>query len=191
MFNVKYITNHIYNSRTYILSEDSSDSIWLVDCGDVDKVLDIIGSKEISGVLLTHSHSDHIYGLNELLRHFPDCQIFTNEYGKNALLNSKLNLSHYHTEYDDFVLDKPENIRILKEGDEVIGMKVLFTPGHDPSCLCYLAKEMCFTGDSYIPSLKVVTTFPHSNKQQALESLKRIEDLGKDITIFPGHTINE
>ena len=36
---VSYIVNSIFNSRTYILSEEGSDEVWLVDCGDASRVL--------------------------------------------------------------------------------------------------------------------------------------------------------
>lgn len=35
MLKVDYITNSKFNSRTYILSDEGSGKVWLVDCGDV------------------------------------------------------------------------------------------------------------------------------------------------------------
>lgn len=43
----------------------------------------------ISGVLLTHAHFDHIYGLNEIIALFPTTKVYTNEFGKRMLLNEK------------------------------------------------------------------------------------------------------
>jgi len=94
---VDYIVNHIFNSRTYILSNIASNDVWLVDCGDFAKVLDIIRGKHVIGVLLTHTHSDHIYGLSDLLKTFPDVLIYTNDYGYGALVSPKLNISKYHS----------------------------------------------------------------------------------------------
>ncbi|MCB6651666.1 MBL fold metallo-hydrolase, partial [Bacteroides salyersiae] len=45
-----------------------------------------------------------------------------------------------------------------------------------------------FTGDSYIPNVKLVTNLPRSNKEKAKKSLERILGLIKDDTIVcPGH----
>lgn len=48
MLKVDYITNSVFNSRTYILS-DGSDKAWLVDCGDVEPMLLIVGSRKVEG----------------------------------------------------------------------------------------------------------------------------------------------
>ena len=93
MLSVDYFTNRVFNSRTYILSKDGSDEVWLVDCGDTDRVLERIGGKRVEGVLLTHTHSDHIYGLEALMELFPEVKIITNGYGAKALGSPKLNIS--------------------------------------------------------------------------------------------------
>lgn len=62
--NVQGIVNSIMSSMTYVLSEDEGDGVWLVDCGDIGSIqASSIGSNPIKGVLLTHAHYDHIYGL--------------------------------------------------------------------------------------------------------------------------------
>lgn len=189
---VDFITNSIFNSRTYILSLKESDVVWLVDCGDTNRILERIGSKSVEGVVLTHTHSDHIYGLGLLMDRFPSVKVYTNTYGEKALKSAKLNLSHYHSEYPDITIENHRNVRILKEGDTVriLGMKcsVYETPGHDPSCLAFLVDGNLFTGDAFIPGARVFTGFPHSNKDQAQQSFERINELSKNCRIMPGHT---
>ena len=193
MLTVDYITNRVFNSRTYILSDENYDRVWLVDCGDTDRVLQMIGKKSVEGVLLTHAHSDHIYGLEELIMRFPAVKIYTNTAGVEALKSPKLNISHYHSEYPDISINAPYNVRIMKEGDalEVLGVSVQVyeTPGHAPSCLTYIIGQMAFTGDAYIPGVKVFTGFPHANKKQAEASVERILQLTADCQIMPGHTL--
>lgn len=192
MLTVDFITNRVFNSRTYILSDEKCDRVWLVDCGDTDRVLDMIGKKSIEGVLLTHAHSDHIYGLEELIKRSPTVKIYTNAAGVEALKSPKLNISHYHSEYPDISIDAPDNVCVLKEGDplEVLGMpvQVYETPGHAPSCLTFIIDKKAFTGDAYIPGVKVFTGFPHANKKQAEASVERILQLTADSQIMPGHS---
>jgi glyoxylase-like metal-dependent hydrolase (beta-lactamase superfamily II) len=194
MLTVDYITNRVFNSRTYILSDEKYDSVWLLDCGDTDKVLERIGKKSVEGVLLTHVHSDHIYGLEELIKRYPKVKVYTNAAGIEALKSPKLNISHYHSEYPDISIDAPDNVCVLKEGDslEVQGMpvQVYETPGHAPSCLTYIIGQMAFTGDAYIPGVKVFTGFPHANKKQAEASVERILQLAADCQLLPGHTMD-
>ena len=191
MLTVDYVTNRVFNSRTYILSDEKYDRVWLVDCGDTDRVLEKIGKKSVEGVLLTHAHSDHIYGLEELIREFPAVKIYTNAAGIEAMKSPKLNISRYHSEYPDISIDAPDNLCVLKEGVsmEVLGspIQVYETPGHAPSCMTYIIGNNAFTGDSYIPGVKVFTGFPQSNKKQAETSVARILQLSADCQIMPGH----
>ena len=58
---INYITNNFFSSRTYWLSDDRQNKFWLVDCGDIEKVVRQIPAQSvIAGVLLTHVHFDHI-----------------------------------------------------------------------------------------------------------------------------------
>ena len=195
MLAVDYITNRVFNSRTYILSKEDCDRVWLVDCGDICEVLGRIGNKSVEGVLLTHAHSDHIYGLEELIRIFPQVKVYTNTAGVEALKNPRLNISHYHTEYPDIVIEAPNNVSVLKEGDELIvlgeNVQVFETPGHAPSCVIYIVGDEAFTGDAYIPGIKVFTGFPHSNAKLASESVERILHITSQCIIHPGHTVLE
>lgn len=189
-----YIVNRVFNSITYILPVGSQHDCWLVDCGDVEKI--IAQGWNVLGVLLTHSHTDHIYGLNKLIETFPDALVYTNAEGAMGLQNPKWNFSHYHDDVEDFVLARPENVRVIKNeglldlGD--IQVEVLFVSGHEPSCVAFRVGNDLYTGDAYIPGVKVITTFPRSKKQQAEESLARLQELERSgLYIWSGHCIEE
>ena len=83
-------------------------------------------------------------------------------------------------------------VEVLEEGDEVllfpnVVLKAIYTSGHDWSCLSYYTDEVIFTGDSYIPNIKVITSFPKSDRDEAKVSLNRILDLAKTRDVYPGH----
>lgn len=61
------------------------------------------------------------------------------------------------------------------------------TPGHDESCLTYYTKKIIFTGDSFIPGLKIITTFPRSDKEKAARSLQVILEIAEGRDLYPGH----
>lgn len=193
MISIDFITNRIFNSRTYILIKEDSEKVWLVDCGDTDRILEMIGEKSVEGVLLTHAHSDHIYGLEKLIEKFPQIKIYTNTSGVEALKNPKVNLSHYHSGYQDISIVAPDCVCVIKEGDElnVMGEKVQVyeTPGHAPSCITYIMNDKAFTGDAYIPGVKFFTGFPHSSSKLAVESVERILQLSSGCLILSGHTV--
>ena len=193
---VRCIINSIYASRTYIIANDDCTAFWLVDCGDVPPLVDLISSQGgssfiIKGVLLTHAHYDHIYGLPRLRVLFSDVRVYTNEVGRKMLGSEKLNMSKYHE--DPIVVDA-ENVVVCKEGSEIelfdgVTAKVYETPGHNGSCLTYEVGEYLFTGDSYIPGIKVVTNLPGGNKELAVRSLEKILELAKGKVVCPGHVV--
>lgn len=188
-----HIVNSIFNSITYILPVGNQRDCWLVDCGDVEKVIEQCWN--IKGVLLTHVHFDHIYGINKLLEAFPDAIIYTNAEGEKGLQNPKWNFSRYHEDIEDFIISSPQNVRVIEKEctlklDEDLTVKVLFTPGHEPSCLSFIVGNKLFTGDAYIPGIKTVVTFPRSNKQLAKDSEQRLKDLeSQGYEIMAGHKV--
>ena len=174
------LVNTFYTSNTYVLSCEASPYVWLVDCGDyVSQVRPLLQSRCVRGVLLTHTHSDHIYGIKDVLADFPDARIYTNEFGSMALGDSKLNLSRYHTEVPLLEIEDSGNVITVGEGADIelfegFSGKVLSTPGHDKSCQSYIIGKYVFTGDSYIPGIKVKASFPHSNRMDAKSSYERL-----------------
>lgn len=175
---IEKVVNRISRSITYVIPTGTDKECWLVDCGD--KIDDILEQGWfVKGVLLTHSHVDHIYGLNRLVEVFPDALVYTNEYGKEGLLNPRVNFSKYHTDLVNFVFTKPDNIKVLRvEGvsafDVGFEVEVMFTPGHVPDCISYRIGNCVFTGDAYIKGEKTNTGFPRSDKEKASESLERL-----------------
>ena len=196
MLKVKHIVNSVFTSRTYILTQKGCSYVWLVDCGDVPPIVDMLSSLggssfEIKGVLLTHVHYDHIYGLPRLTEKFPSLRVYTNEYGKNALTDIRLNYSKYH---NDPIVYGAENVVTCEEGSVIelfdgVQAKVCHTPGHNPSCLTYEVGDYLFTGDAYIPGIKVVTTFKGGDKVKAAESVERILQLAEGKVVCPGHKV--
>ena len=186
---IQQIINSIFTSNTFILTDENSHDCWLVDVGDIDPIMDVIGGRQVKGVFLTHTHYDHIYGINKLVERFPDCVVYTSQHGKEGLFSDKLNFSRYH---DDPIVFKGKYVEVLEEGDEVslfpyVVLKAMYTPGHDWSCMSYYTDDIIFTGDSYIPNIKVITSFPKSNKTEAQVSLDRIMEFCKTRDVYPGH----
>lgn len=190
MLQVKQIVNSIFTSNTYMLFDDEYDYCWLVDIGDYEKVADALPPGiGVRGLLLTHTHFDHTYGINALHDAHPECRVYTSEYGKIALYDDKKNFSKYHEA--SFVYNG-DDVEVLNEGDKLelfpgTILTAYTTPGHCPSCLTYVLDNWIFTGDAYIPDIKVVSKLPGGNRIQAKQSKERILNMAVGKVICAGH----
>ena len=183
------LVNSFFSSCSYVLDGGR----WIVDCGDVEPILPMLGNRPLQGVLLTHGHFDHIYGLNDLCTCFPEARVYCSAWARQQLLDAKLNLSFYHE--TPFVFAYPERIVVVQDGDTVdLGdgnvVTSVATPGHTPGCFTWMTNNALFTGDAYIPGVRVVTNLPHGNKRLAANSVERILALAETRTICPGHDVD-
>lgn len=195
MIKIKEVVNSIFTSKTYILYHEGEDKAWLVDIGDIEPVVAFLQEKglTLAGVFLTHAHFDHIYGLPELVKRYPQCKVYVTEYAKEGLASDKLNMSRYH---ETPVTYEGDNVAVVHEcesmslfGDEPI-MEFYETPGHNPGCLTMVLGDKIFTGDAYIPGVGANTQLPHANKELAQQSMERILKLAEGKTILSGHKVD-
>ena len=196
MIEIHDITNSIFTSKTYILSKDGCDKAWLVDIGDIEPVMEFLHEKQLTveGVFLTHAHFDHIYGLEALVKRYPQCKVYVTEYAKEGLASEKLNMSKY---YGTPIKYGKDNVVVVHEGNRMAlfmdepQMEFYETPGHNAGCLTMVLGSLIFTGDAYIPGVGVTTNPPHSDKSLAKQSLKRILELAEGRSILSGHFIKK
>ncbi len=194
MIQIKEIVNSVFTSKTYILYKEGKDIAWMVDIGDIEPVMAFIQEKGliVKGVFLTHGHFDHIYGLNALLNHFPGCRVYATEFGAETIASDKLNLSRYHGTPFSY---KGDNVVVIHEGDSIrlfeneAEMLLWETPGHNRGCMTMTVGDLVFTGDAYIPGIRVNTQLPHSNRSQAIQSVKKIIRLAEGKIILSGHQV--
>jgi hydroxyacylglutathione hydrolase len=187
--------NSVFTSNTYLIQIGSDNGTWVIDPGDSKPIIQWLSrnDKYVKGILITHSHFDHIYGINDLYKLYPQANVYASEYAREGMFSAKLN-SSYYTENPFVVNAIPVNI--VSENDSIylfakVFAKVIYTPGHNRDCMSYLIGKNLFTGDALIPGIKVHTKSKHSNKAQAINSIKRIfEQFADETMIWPGHENN-
>lgn len=191
MIHIERIINRIFDSNTFVISCDGSQDVWLVDVGDTGKVINILPADSVvRGVFLTHTHFDHLYGINKLYDNFPDMTVYLGEAGVEALYSAKKNLSKYH---EAPMAYKGTKLEALTDGLFVelypeVHLKAIATPGHTLDSMSFLINDKyLFTGDAYIPNAQVVSKLPGGNKAVAAESKKLLIELSRGRVLLPGH----
>lgn len=194
MLEVVRFVNSRFTSNTYIIAHPEHENVWVVDPGDTDAVFEWMkahSKKVITGILLTHAHFDHLYGVNEIVNKFHNCVLYiANEYGKEALSNPKKNGSRY-TEEGPIVVDEKAIIRYYNETMllwDGVEMKTFNTPGHSDDSQCFIVDGMLFTGDTLIKDVRTVTKLKGGSVEKLEESMSVIEQLkGNGLKVMPGH----
>lgn len=188
---VKHVNAHS-KSNTYILSIKGNEGVWVLDPGDSNFLLNWLNKtkKNLLGILVTHSHIDHIYGINDLQKEYPGAKVYASVDAKVGMLSTKLNLSHYHEE--PYIVERKDVI-IIEDKQKLELWKGIFiiahhTPGHNTECLSYEVENMLFTGDSLLPGVKVFTKFNGGNKIEASNTIIKIfNTFPLRQIIYPGH----
>ncbi|MCB1583318.1 MAG: hydroxyacylglutathione hydrolase [Xanthomonadales bacterium] len=142
----------------------------LVDPGDAKPALDYLHKNNLNliGVLITHHHYDHINGVTELLKHYPNCEIF-------APIDPRIGFK----------------TSTVKEGDLAIiealelQFQVIETPGHTSSHVCYYNDKWLFCGDTLF-NMGCGRMFEGTAKQ-FVNSLNKLKALDDDLLVYCTH----
>lgn len=132
----------------------------VIDPGDdIDKITKMIGNREVSFVIITHYHFDHIGALNDLVNKYK-CKV----YDRNNLLEG-------------------ENII------DDIKLEVIYTPGHKEDLITiYFRKDKCmFCGDFIFRGSIGRWDMSGGNIIDMEKSIDKIKKYDRDTTIYPGH----
>jgi glyoxylase-like metal-dependent hydrolase (beta-lactamase superfamily II) len=175
-------------TNTYIVG---TGDLALIDPGPEDPahlkaILDTIGKRRLTHILITHTHRDHTDGLPALLA---ATGARTAGYGRRARERGTRRTSPSGSEFvdQDFMPDVP-----LMDGGRLAGdgwsFTAVHTPGHAPDHLCFALEgtDVLFSGDHVMGWNTSVIAPPEGNMgdyMRALESLNRRSDR----VYFPGH----
>jgi len=160
----------------YLITDLSTKQAAVVDpAWDVKKIIDYAHANDITitDILLTHSHHDHINGVEEILNYS----------------DPRLHLLKQESDFWQADLDKPT---LHYGGDSFhIGdteISILHTPGHTPGSACYLLNDDIITGDTLFVFGCGRCDLNGGDPEQMFTTLKKMKnELPADTIIHPGH----
>ncbi|WP_027124332.1 MBL fold metallo-hydrolase [Gelidibacter mesophilus] len=191
-FKIFRFVNPYKNANTYVVQIDEHD-VLIIDLGNYPTTEFVNWlkhhNKNIVGLILTHEHADHCYGV-DALKDYYDFNLYCSEACAINMRDPKQNYSRYIEEFETFAV-KSKAI-IVKDNDMLnfsgFQLRVMETPGHSPGSICLFFENGVFTGDTILNNVKTPLSFPHSNKLDYKKSKKIImENLQSHTTIYPGH----
>jgi glyoxylase-like metal-dependent hydrolase (beta-lactamase superfamily II) len=132
----------------------------LIDPGPTSSLDTLVEALEEppAAVLLTHIHLDHAGGTGTLVRRWPELPVYVHEVGAPHLIDPGKLLASAARLYGDQmerlwgeVAPVPEaNVRPLTGGEEMLGFRVEYTPGHASHHVAFLheVSGRAFVGDT-------------------------------------------
>jgi glyoxylase-like metal-dependent hydrolase (beta-lactamase superfamily II) len=199
---VKSYTLGPYATNCYLVWIDGGTDAWIVDAsfgpGRIIKDVEAQGLKP-SKLLLTHTHVDHIAGVEEVLKALrpagaasPALMVHRDE---EAWLNDPvLNLSAMGgmavtTRSPDGYLAEGD-VLTLGEGERSVAFNVLHTPGHSPGGVSLYAPShgVVLAGDSLFAGSIGRTDFPGGDLPTLERSIRtKLYTLPPETTVLSGH----
>ncbi len=179
-------------ANTYLVF-DKQGIAYLFDCTgkNLQSVYDVIEQKNLTlqHIILTHGHGDHIEGLNEIVKVYPDAKVYIGFEDKPFLSDPNLSLSPYISgEYFNYNGD----VVTVKQDDSIGDFIVIDTPGHTIGSKCFYYKsdtqKILFSGDTLFKGSFGRYDFPTGNQAVLFTSLKKLcTELPADTVVYPGH----
>ncbi len=181
----------------YLLKYDGE---WLVDAGTpgvLKKLANLKGLKRVDGIILTHSHFDHMGGAYELQKHF-GCPVYVHELDMPYVTGeAKLSfggvLGRAAKLLELFSRSKvPEDVRGVSETP----LEVLHFPGHTPGSIGIAVGRVLVCGDLVRKGRKHLIFGGEVPKLSPpafcndfaayLDSVKKVAEMEFDL-LLPGH----
>ena len=171
-----------FETCCYVVQQGSAVLV-LDPAGRSPGIVSVQQGRQVSAIVLTHGHFDHIGGADELAALY-HCPIYLHPADKPLLKQPELNtLAGYTARVSTPTLP-------LKEGRMNVGgmeMQVMEAPGHTPGSVLICIGQDCFCGDVIFAGSIGRTDLPLGSQSEMKQTLKRIQALDPDLRLYPGH----
>ena len=159
----------------YLITDKKTGHAAVVDpAWDVNEIIQLADKKgvQITDILLTHSHHDHINGIQQVLDKY----------------DAQLHLLKAEAQFWGKNMDLPS----LHHGGDIIqlgdtNIEVLHTPGHTPGSACYKINHDLITGDTMFVFGCGRCDLSGGDPNVMFDTLNKLGQLPGDTIIHPGH----
>lgn len=187
---IERIPAGVYAANCYVITCEETGKAAIIDPGgDAKDILKFIENHqlELSFILLTHGHGDHIGGVADILS-LKKVPVYIHKEDAYLLSDADKNLSSFMSgpkiEVEaDRLLEDQEIIELGK-----LKLKILHTPGHTLGSICVFVEDVVFTGDTLFANSIGRTDLEGGSFKSIIQSiLLKLFTLPDETKVMPGH----
>ena len=141
---------------------------------NVPAILDAAARDEmvITKILVTHTHFDHINGVEEMMR-ATDAQVIV------------------HKKETEAIPVEGPSILSVEGGAKIpvgkLELGLMHTPGHTPGSVCFTVHDRLITGDTLFIGGCGRCDLPGGDPELMYKSLTRLKGMDDHLVVYPGH----
>ena len=141
---------------------------------NVPAILDAAARDEmvINKILVTHTHFDHINGVEEMMR-ATDAQVVVHK-----------------KETESIPVEGPSILSVEGGAKIAVGkleLGLLHTPGHTPGSVCFTVEDRLIAGDTLFIGGCGRCDLPGGDPELMYKSLARLKAMDDQLVLYPGH----
>jgi glyoxylase-like metal-dependent hydrolase (beta-lactamase superfamily II) len=182
-----------YQTNCFLVTVQGSRDCWIVDCGfEPEPMLEAVQQRDVVpvAILLTHTHPDHIAGLDAALARFGKLPVYVHEAEAGFCSDPMLNLSAFMGQ--PVSVTEPDHTVADGQKLDLAGTvwRVVHTPGHSPGGVLYVHDEsaQAIVGDTIFAGSIGRMDFPSSDPDAFRRTIGTVmAALPDEMTIHPGH----
>lgn len=176
----------------YLIGDPETRECLVVDpAWEVDRILEEAKRDEmtITGILVTHSHYDHVNGVEAILK-ATDARVYIHKEEQAFLKHSRAESTGI------FINVSSPNLMAVSSGDKIkigkVPLEFLHTPGHTPGSQCFLVNKNLVSGDTLFIGYCGRCDLPGGDPEKMYESLtQKLAKLDDETLLYPGHNYSD
>jgi len=196
-------------TNCYLLYDAQSKEAALIDVGGpIDTLVSHIQENELDlkYIFATHVHMDHVEGVPQIQKQFPDALVCYNKMDCEDFLNMPEWIKEHYPEMYDGMMKNPKikkweeydlsiyvNPDINLEDDQTyklgnLEIRTILSPGHSAGSICFHVGDVLFSGDVLFYRQVGRTDLLGGSKENIVKSVRRLyAELPDTTKVYPGH----
>jgi len=192
---IEVVESEPFAENSYIVWAEGQSQALVVDPGfEPDLIREVLSRNqlELTAILNTHGHVDHIAGNRALKAAAPEAPIIIGHGDAAMLTDAMLNMSGKY----GFEVTSPPADRLVADGDKItfagLTLEVREIPGHSPGHVVFIVKDtdplLVLGGDVLFNGSVGRTDFPGGSFEQLAKGIReKLWPLPDTTKVFPGH----